>query len=142
MCTLLPESEVVAAVGYPIPFKSSEGPTDTACEYDFNDNDHAVATIVVGAESYAAAQEVTDGIMATVDNYRLDGWPTEQLTGVGDDAWWLCQTADFGECTLYVRKGTYQVSVQTTPSQNPPLDNNLRKGVAIALANLVMGRLP
>ena len=73
--------------------------------------------------------------MQTVIDYNLDNWPTEQLSGAGDWAWWVCQVPDFGECTLYVQKATYEVSVQATPSRTA-IDNDMRKAVAIALANM------
>ena len=142
ICALLPDGDVQAAANYPIPFDYSEGPTGDACNYYFSDQDHADAEIRVGAVAYSSAQEVRDGVMQTVNDYELDGWPTETVSGVGDEAWWLCQTEEFGECTLYVRRATYEISVQTTPSENPPLTNATRKGVAIAIATLVMGRLP
>ena len=141
MCALVPNSDVTPIANYPIPFDKSEGPTNTACAYYWS-GDHEAASITLGADAYPTAQEITSGIMQTVNDYKLDGWPTEQLNGVGDEAWWVCQTEPFGECTLYVRQATYEVSVQTTPSEQPPIDNDKRKGVAIALANTVLDRLP
>ena len=142
MCSIVSEGEVIAKASYPIPFLKSEGPTDTACAYYFNDQDHAAASITLGADSSESESVAHDGIMQTVNNYKADNWPTESLAGLGDEAWWVCQTAEFGECTLYVRVGTYTISALMTPSQNPPLDNDLRKGVALELVKLVMSRLP
>jgi hypothetical protein len=142
VCDLIGEPNVTRITGYPIPFTFSENdPMGVSCTWYYEaPPDHLVTSVGIVIQEMTAEDIHGDIAFRKEENSNLDvPRRTEDLSGVGDEAWWD-GGKNFDESALYVRLGTTEVVIGDRDMQDH-YDYEQRKATALALLDFVRSKI-